>query len=182
MGNNYFSCTIMKTIILILILVLMPNTAIKMQKRALKLNKIELSQDTTYNYCIKIIKRYEVFRLKKYELFGDHYVGYGHMVDSTYNYSISEAQADSILKIDFKLALKRVNSLGLKLPKNKRLTLACFVFNCGIGRLQRSDLLKMIIAKEPGSLIKKQYSGYCWANGKYIPSLVDRRRDEFLIW
>jgi len=140
---------------------------------------IENHVDTSYQYAISIIKKWETMRLKKYSLFGDNYIGYGHLLSVKDTIIlISELQADSILKSDFGAAIKQVNSLGLKLPKNKRTVFAMFVFNCGIGTLKRSGLLKIRNDID----LEKEYIKYQYAGKRHIPKLEIRRMDEFKLW
>lgn len=171
----------MKTIIFTILLILGSNFESKVQKHALKLQKNVIAQDTTYDYCINLIKRYEKFVPERYELFGRYYIGYGHMVDPFFSEKITEIQADSILRRDFNISIKQVNSLGLRISYSKRYLLSCFVFNCGIGTLRKSKLLEMLKNKDDDSLIKNQYLKYCYADGKYISKLLDRRSKEFEI-
>lgn len=145
------------------------------EKKGLKLDKAPLEVDTCLNYYVRVIKYYEKYKAERYELFGDHYIGYGHLLSSSDTIThLNEVQADSLLRADFEKGLKMIN---LKVSKNKRYVLACFVYNCGIGALKRSDLYK-----NPGGITRYQYLKYCYAGGKRINKLVERREKEFLLW
>ena len=161
----------------------MPLSVKKWQKKACKMRKFEIRQDTCYNYSIKTIKKWESFRPKKYKLFGRNYIGYGHLLTKKDTISIlNESQADSLLKNDFNKALKISKMDTLRLQNEKKMLIAMFVFNCGIGTLKRSKLLKLIKYGANDSIIEKQYLGYVFANGKKIPKLKLRRIDEFKLW
>lgn len=169
--------------ILLIIILLMPLSEKKWQKKACKMRKFEIRQDTCYDYSIETIKKWESFRPKKYKLFGLNYIGYGHLLTKKDTISIlNEYQADSLLKNDFDKALKISKMDTLRLPNEKNMLVAMFVFNCGIGTFKRSKLLKLIKSRTNDSIIEKQYLGYVFANGQKIPKLKLRRIDEFKLW
>jgi GH24 family phage-related lysozyme (muramidase) len=138
---------------------------------------------TLYAMSIELIKKWEKFSPTRYVLFGDTYIGYGHLLTKNDTISlISELIADSILRSDLARAQKQVNRLCPKLAKNKRLFLANFVFNVGIGTLKKSKLLAMIKSHAPDSLVQKEYFGYVYAKKRYLPKMVNRRADEWKIF
>jgi GH24 family phage-related lysozyme (muramidase) len=170
---------------LLLIVLLSINNQIPVKKNEYTLNRlvIEKQQDTNYNYAISIIKKWETYSSTRYRLFNDEYIGYGHLLYESDTISIlSELQANSLLKADYNKAFKAVGKLCPKLPARKKHLLAMFAFNCGIGTLRNSKLLKNIITGAPDSLIKQQYYTYVFAGKRHLPKLILRRMDEFAIW
>jgi lysozyme len=140
--------------------------------------------DTSYNYSINLMKKYETFAKKSYQLFGDEYIGYGHLLyakDSALQ-SITELQADSILRCDFKKAIAAVERYTNHIPDNRKMVLALFAFNCGTGTLYRSTLLELVNQGAPDSVIKAEYYKYIYADGRKLPHMLKRRIDEFKLW
>ena len=172
----------MKTILIILSLLLPVNSNIN-KKKAKSLQQFAPAKiDTSYQYAVSIIKKYEKYSKKKYNLFGDRYIGYGHLIKKGDTMtSLSEFQADSLIKVDLNYSLKMVKSCTNRIPVKRKMLLACFVFNCGIGRLKSSDLLKMINRNENDSIIENQYLKYVYANDVFYKGLVNRRMDEINI-
>lgn len=172
---------------LILIILLLFNTGFAdMQKnrQICKEVKQNIHIDTCYNYAIKVIKKWETFSPVRYELFGDCYIGYGHLLYNSDTIThLTEHQADSLLKVDFEKAIKSVeNMANYHLSDNRKIVLAMFVFNCGEAKLRKSTLLKMVNEKEPYQVIKYEYYRWIYAGKRHLPKLINRRHDEFKIW
>lgn len=98
--------------------------------------------------CYAIIKQFEGLSLKAYEDSGDVItIGYGHTGEEAQpNNVITAARAEELLIEDVKHAVDAVNSLNYPLSQNQFDALISLVFNCGLGRLQRTypTLLKTI--------------------------------------
>lgn len=141
-------------------------------------------QDTTLRYAISVIKKYEGYSSVRYHLFGDNYIGYGHLLYKWDTITkVTGLQADSMLRVDFNNNLNAIKrNLEVSLPDNRLYVLTMLSFNTGCGRLFRSDLFKHVNNKMPDSCIYKDYTGFVYAKGKYIPSLLDRRKEEFKLW
>ncbi len=159
----------MKTILLILFITLSGFSAGKEVITEAKAVKVEEKSVYNYSKAIELVKKYEGFRSKKYELFGHFYIGYGHLITSKENFdSLTETRATELLKKDFNKGLKQVKKYARGANDNKRLVLACYVYNCGIGSLLRSGLIKDI----------SKYKKTCYVGGKWFKSLEKRRIDE----
>ena len=131
--------------------------------------KTEIKAKYKYNEAIELVKKYEGFRSEKYELFGRYYIGYGHLITSKENFnSLTESQATELLKKDFNKGLKQVKKYARGSNDNKRLVLACYIYNCGIGSLVRSGLIKDLT----------NYKKTCFVGGIWFKSLEKRRIDE----
>ena len=172
----------MKTILIILSLILPFNSNIN-QKKAKSLQRFAPAKiDTSYQYAVNTIKKYEKYSKKEYNLFGDRYIGYGHLILNTDTMtSLSEVQSDSLLKVDLNYSLKMVKSCINRIPVKRKMLLGMFIYNCGIGKLKSSVLLQIINNNEPDSIIEKQYLKYVYANGVFYKGLVNRRMDEINI-
>jgi len=131
--------------------------------------------EKVYNYdqAIETIKEYELYRAKPYELFGHKYIGYGHLIREGERYeSLTEEQATELLKKDFNKGLSYVDKFARGAAKNKKLVLACYVYNCGIGSLLKSGLIKDI----------SKYESTNFINGKKHVKLAERRKKELKLW
>ena len=94
---------------------------------------------------IENIKLLEGKRLKPYYCPSGHpTIGYGHLIKrGEYFNALTDKQADSLLRVDFNT---RLNYIDSTLSYNKRLALAHFIFNVGIGAYLKSTLHKKVQA------------------------------------
>ena len=173
----------MKTLFLILLclftLQLFAPSASEGQKRA---EAQSFFNYRLYEQVIENLAYLEGFRADQYNCpAGFPTIGHGHLIKAGEHFgTITRAQADSLLRVDFDASLKLIDS---KLDYNKRLALAHFVFNLGIGRYSRSTLKSLVEAGEPvGAELLKWV--YYRANGKKRKSarLEEARRFEILIY
>lgn len=139
------------------------------QQKAKRLHIEPAKIDTSYNYAVKVIKKYEGFRSKPYRLFGDNYKGYGHLIYTDFS-PVDEVQADSILRADLDNKFRQIH---LKVDKKTRLLLAVYAYNCGNAR----KLYKYVGKPE----FRAKYLSCVYANGKVLPGLKKRRIDELKI-
>lgn len=114
-------------------------------------------------------------------------IGYGHTSAAgdprvTKGKKISEAEADVILVRDL-ATFERGVSRMVKSPLTQGQfdALVSFAFNCGLGALQNSSLLRKLNAGRhqdvPAELMKWTRGG-----GRELPGLVRRRREEAALW
>ncbi len=130
--------------------------------------------EKNYEETINFIKKHEGFRALPYHCAaGVLTVGYGHAIKKgeRFNHSISEFQADSLLRADYKIALKAVTR-NTNLDGSKKLAIAHFIFAVGIGNFNRSSLKKSIIQGKPIDNIILKWSYYNTPGGKRIKSKV----------
>lgn len=132
-----------------------------------------------YNSVISSLKKNEGLVLTPYYCPSNHLtIGYGHLIKKNEQYNtITIIQADSLLKADFD---KRLNLINDTLEYNKRLAIAHFVFNVGIGNYLRSNLYKKI---KMNKNIDKEIVKWCYytrKDGKKIKSnwLLQARKFE----
>jgi lysozyme len=137
---------------------------------------------------LKLIMQFEGLRLKAYRCpAGVWTIGYGHTSaagapEVREGLRISAEDAEAILKRD--LASFEAAVLGLvrtELNQAKFDVLVSFAYNCGVGALKASTLLKRVNAGTfdavPAELMK-----WTKAKGKELPGLVRRRRAEAALW
>lgn len=146
-------------------------------------------QDTTFDFIramklsVMCIKHYECFRSEPYELFGDYYIAYGHLITDSNHHVITEQQADSILRNDY---LKNVTAIRKSLPdtidSNYIFLAGMLAYNIGCGKVIRSSLLSSIINQDADSVIAEKYISFCNINQKPHPKLKNRRINELKIW
>ena len=137
---------------------------------------------------IELIKEFEGLRLKAYLCPAKVWtLGYGHTTSAgppvvQPGMTITSREAEGILKAD----LVKYEAGVLKLVKTPLTqgqfdALVSFAFNCGVGALAKSTLLKRVNAGRfdavPAELMK-----WTKAKGRELPGLVRRRRAEAALW
>lgn len=122
------------------------------------------------------IKKFEGWHTKK----DFPYVGYGHRLikGETFNSNISESFADSLLRKDLRNKCSHFRKFG-----KDAIILGTLAYQVGEGKLlgngkyPKSKLIKKL---ENGSRdIYKEYISFCTYRGKIIPSIKQRRMEEF---
>lgn len=122
------------------------------------------------------VKEFEGLRLTSYKCpAGVWTIGYGHTRGVKPNQSITQAQAESLLRGDILPCEQYVRGLGLKLTQGQFDALVDFTFNLGIGALNNSTLLQKIRSKADEQEIRKQFGRWVYAGGKRLEGLVRRR-------
>jgi len=88
-------------------------------------------------------------------------------------------QAKEYLKHDLEKFEKGVNSLvKVKLNQNQFDALVSFAYNCGLGNLKASTLLKLVNAMPTSDAIFNQFLRWNKAGGKEVAGLTRRRKAE----
>lgn len=77
---------------------------------------------------------------------------------------------------------KQLNSLNLILNQNQFDALISFIYNLGLGSLQKSTLLKKIIAKSENDKITDEFLKWTKAGGKTLKGLEYRRKSEAVLF
>lgn len=136
---------------------------------------------------IRAIKEFEGLHLRAYtDAVGVPTIGYGHTKGVRLGMTCTEAMADAWLRRDVELARKGVLGLKLKLTEGQIDALTDFVFNLGLGRLQKSTLLRKIRAGASATEIQRELLR--WNKGKVngrtveLPGLTKRRQWEAMRW
>lgn len=177
----------MKTLLLLLLLVLplqslAPEITREQKQTNIKTYLIYEENKKMYDEVINSLKLNEGLVLYPYLCPSNHLtIGYGHLIKRGEYYTrITKKEAENLLKTDFD---KRLNLVDTSLPYNKRLALAHFIYNLGIGNYLRSKLHKKVQAKEP---IDKEIIKWCYyrKNGKFVRSnwLLQSRKFELKLY
>lgn len=137
---------------------------------------------------IDLIKEFEGLRLEAYLCPADVWtIGYGHTSAAgeplvTRGMKITAAEAERILARDlikYESAVDRL--VKVEIAQHQFDVLVSFAYNCGVGALAKSTLLKRLNAGRadavPAELMKWTKSG-----GRELPGLVRRRRAEAQLW
>ena len=127
----------------------------------------------TSNNGISLIKSFEGCCLTAYKCpAGVWTIGYGHTAGVTEGMSITQKQADDLLKADLEKYEKYVEDTKLTLNQNQFDALVSFTYNCGNGNL------KTLIKNRTLAEIAEALLLYKKSNGKVLSGLVRRRTAE----
>jgi lysozyme len=142
---------------------------------------------------LDLIKSFESLRLRLYNCpAGDATIGYGHLVhlglicgapsEALFQHGITEGQALVLLRQDVAWAEQEVTQhVKVPLLQGQFDALVSWVFNVGVGSLERSSLLRLLnmggSAVVPSQLLK-----WVYAAGVKEPGLVRRREAEIELW
>lgn len=137
--------------------------------------------------CVNLVAFYEGFFSCPYnDPVGYSTIGYGHLIalrgvteeDRRRWGCLTRAQGKALLRKDLAVTAAEVRRL-VTVPLNRRQfsAIVSFTYNCGVGALQGSTLLRRLnqgeYAAVPAELAKWVYGG-----GQILPGLVTRRRRE----
>jgi GH24 family phage-related lysozyme (muramidase) len=163
----------MKTIFLFLLLFLSfkalapSEQGFILNKRFNAFKQMKIHQEQ-YENMISFIKKSEGFRATIYNCpAGQATIGYGHMALPGEKFtSITESQADSLLKVDFQ---KRMDFLPITMEYHKKLAIAHFIWNLGYGKYLKTRLKTLVDSGKP---IDQEILKYCHYrnNGKWVKS------------
>ena len=132
---------------------------------------------------IEKVKEFEGLRLTSYkDSAGVWTIGYGHTRGVKAGQSITEKQADSLLRGDLLTAENHVNGLKLNLTQGQFDALCSFIYNLGIGNFKSSTLLRKIKEGAPTEEIQAEFRRWVYAKGKKLKGLVRRREWEASRW
>ena len=141
--------------------------------------KIDQGKMKTSNTGIRLIKQFEGFRKDAYLCPAKVWtIGYGHTGNVLPSHTVSELQAENLLKQDLQRFEKAVNEL-VKVPisQGEFDALVSFSFNVGTNAFKNSTLLKLLNQgkyREAGA----QFGRWTLANGSRLPGLIRRREQE----
>ena len=134
---------------------------------------------TTSEKGIELIKQFEGLRLKAYQCSaGVWTIGYGHTKGVKQGQTITEQEAERLLKEDLRVFENCLNSVGLVLSQNQFDALVSFIFNVGAGNFRSSTLLKKAKINQNDLSICSEFAKWKFANKKELPGLVGRRAAE----
>ena len=129
---------------------------------------------------IEKLKEFEGFRRDAYrDAAGVLTIGYGHTgKDVREGDRLTTYGAEQLLMIDLKEHEAAVRRLNVARTQGQFDALVSFAFNLGIGRLQRSTLLKTIRNGGSKAQIQREFKRWVFGGGRQLPGLVKRREWE----
>jgi lysozyme len=140
----------------------------------------------TSNKGLDLIKKYEGFRAKPYLCpakvptigFGSTYYEDGAKVKLT-DPAITEEEATGLLKALLVIYEKAVDSFCRDdINQNQFDALSSFAYNCGVGNLKSSTLLKKVNADPTNPSIKNEFMKWNKGGGRILTGLTLRRNEE----
>ena len=128
---------------------------------------------------LDLIKHFEGLRLQPYYCSGGVLtIGYGHTKSVRKGMSITEHEAEQLLKQDLAWAEDAVSQhVQVPIKQNQFDALVSFVFNLGEGAFQRSTLLRKLNAADYKGAAN-EFKKWVHAGGKRLTGLVRRREAE----
>lgn len=102
-------------------------------------------------------------------------IGYGHTGGVRRGDSVTEEEAERLLRTDVAAAAAEVKALDVAHTQGELDALTDFVFNLGPGALRRSTLLKKIRAGDEEEEIRQEFMRWVYAGGRKLAGLVKRR-------
>jgi lysozyme len=138
-----------------------------------------IAPNCTSKAGIDLIKKWEGCRTNAYKCpAGVWTIGYGHTSTAKPGMMISPLDAEDLLREDlarFEAAVKTL--VTVPLTQHQFDALVSFTYNVGIGAFRKSTLLVKVNAKHYAEA-SGQFRRWTNANGKELPGLVARRKDE----
>ena len=140
---------------------------------------------------VELLKKFEGCELKAYKCSGGEItIGYGATYYQNYqkiqpNDTITQEEANDLLLFhigEFEKGLK-ITLKDIPLPQNCKDAITILVFNIGITAFLKSTLYKEI-QKDKNNLtaIQKQWLRWCYADGKKLKGLENRRKAEYELY
>ena len=137
------------------------------------------------NKLKELVKEFEGCKLKAYKCpAGIWTIGYG---NTQYENGkavkegdvITLERAEQLLEIILIKFIQQVGELvKSNINQNQRDALTDFAYNCGVGNLKTSTLLKKVNADPKDKTIRAEFEKWTRANGKVLNGLVKRRNAE----
>ena len=135
------------------------------------------------NTLIKKLKEFEGYRDVAYrDSAGVLTIGFGTTRNVKEGMTCTEEQAERWLREDLELAERFVSTIPEIDTQGKFDAVVDFVYNCGIGAFENSNLLKKIKSHAPTEEIQAQFRRWVYAKGIELPGLVKRRNWEAQRW
>ena len=133
--------------------------------------------------ALALIKRMEGIRLTSYQDVGGVWtIGYGHTATARPGQTITEAEAEALLRSDLAQAERTVSNLTtVDLSDGQFGALVSFVYNVGAGAFRQSTLLKKLNAGNYDA-VPAELARWNKVKGKVVRGLVNRRAAEAGLW
>lgn len=142
------------------------------------------NSNTASQLCFELVKHFEGCKLSAYkDVTGTPTVGYGTVYYSNgtkvkMGDKITQAQADAMLEEHLNTFFKQVAKAAPNANQHQLDSLTAFAYNCGMGNLKSSTLLKKVNASAPISEIKAEFIRWNKSKGVELAGLTRRRKAE----
>ena len=132
---------------------------------------------------ISLIKRFEGCRLEAYKCSaGVLTIGYGHTGGVKEDDTITQEEADKLLKADvFKFEKNVEDNVKVELNQSQFDALVAWTFNLGVGNLRSSTMLQKL-NNEDYTSVPSEMKRWNKAGGKTLDGLIRRRKAESLLF
>jgi lysozyme len=133
--------------------------------------------------CIDLVKKFEGCKLTSYKCpAGVNTIGYGHTEGVKLGTIITQVEAERLLMNDLLNVANSVTKLAKNVTQNQFDSLVSFAYNCGVGALTYSTLLKKVNANSNDLNIKLEFAKWNKVNGKPLLGLTKRRLAEWQLY
>jgi len=132
---------------------------------------------------ISLIKRFEGCRLEAYKCSAEVLtIGYGHTGGVKEDDTITQEEADKLLKADvFKFEKNVEDNVKVELNQSQFDALVAWTFNLGVGNLRSSTMLQKL-NNEDYTSVPSEMKRWNKAGGKTLDGLIRRRKAESLLF
>ena len=132
---------------------------------------------------ISLIKRFEGCRLEAYKCSAEVLtIGYGHTGGVKEDDTITQEEADKLLKADvFKFEKNVEDNVKVELNQSQFDALVAWTFNLGVGNLRSSTMLQKL-NNEDYTSVPSEMKRWNKAKGKVLAGLTRRREAEALMF
>jgi len=132
---------------------------------------------------IDLIKRFEGCRLEAYKCSAEVLtIGYGHTGGVKEDDTITQEEADKLLKADvFKFEKNVEDNVKVELNQSQFDALVAWTFNLGVGNLRSSTMLQKL-NNEDYTSVPSEMKRWNKAGGKTLDGLIRRRKAESLLF
>lgn len=134
-------------------------------------------------YANLLIRQFEGLRLTAYHCpSGIMTIGYGHTKDVREGQTITQFQAEQLLKQDIAQVEEYLNTINLPFTQNQFDALTSFIFNIGPSAFQSSTLFSIIRLNPDSPEIATQLRRWIYSRGQILPGLQQRREAEVKLY
>lgn len=133
---------------------------------------------------LSLLKQLEGLSLKAYVCdAGKATIGYGHRMQENEPIEITAKQADLYIRNDVIYFESRVNNMLTKEVHQCMFdALVIMAYNIGANALEKSTLMKNILAGKKTGIIYDNWLAWSFVNKKFNQGLNNRRKREVLLW
>ncbi|MBP3534624.1 MAG: lysozyme [Muribaculaceae bacterium] len=133
--------------------------------------------------AIELIKEFESLRTRAYRCpAGVWTIGWGHTAGVKRGDSITEAEAERLLRADVADLGRQLRQTGVALSPNREAALLSFAYNVGFDALLRSTLWRKVRTNPADPTIGEEFGRWKYAGGRVMAGLVRRRAKEAALY